>query len=140
MVQRADFMPETRVTLMRNPLRSTHLCLFVFLLVHWAEAQEPRDLKYEKSLSSIATLAPVSKRWALIVGVDQYEDKQITPLNAASNDATALADAFVRYAGFPKEQVIVLASNQSPERQPSRGNMLLRLANLSRLVPRSEER
>ena len=77
-----------------------------------------------------------SKRWALIVGVDSYEDKQISALYAASNDANALADAFTRYAGFPKEQVILLASNQPAERQPTRGNVLLRLANLARLVPK----
>jgi Caspase domain len=121
------------------------LCLCALALISSTEAQKSRDLSYETDSASrsaaeaqapaIANLPPVGKRWALIVGVDQYEDKQITPLYAASNDATALADAFVRYAGFPKEQVIVLASNQPPERQPSRGNLLLRLANLARLVP-----
>jgi uncharacterized caspase-like protein len=83
----------------------------------------------------VAELASAAKRWALIVGVDRYEDKQITGLNAASNDALALADSFVRYGGFPQEQVIVLASNQPAERQPTRGNLLLRLANLARVVP-----
>jgi hypothetical protein len=111
-----------------------------------ATAQPVRDLKYEVDLpersakkpavAAIGQLPAISKRWALIVGVDQYEDKQITPLYAASNDATALAEAFTRYAGFPKEQVILLASNQPEERQPTRGNLLLRLANLARLVPK----
>ena len=111
-----------------------------------AEAQV-RDLRMEKNAPAIergansgatqvAQLPSVSKRWALIVGVDTYEDKQISPLYAASNDANALADAFSRYAGFPKEQVILLASNQPPERQPTRGNVLLRLANLARMVPK----
>jgi hypothetical protein len=97
-----------------------------------------RDLKVEKSpvASAVAHLPPISKRWALIVGVDTYEDKQISPLYAASNDANALAEAFTKYAGFPKDQVIVLASNQPAERQPTRGNVLLRLANLSRIVPK----
>jgi hypothetical protein len=97
-----------------------------------------RDLRVEKSpvASAVAQLPPISKRWALIVGVDTYEDKQISPLYAASNDANALAEAFTKYAGFPKEQVIVLASNQPAERQPTRGNVLLRLANLSRIVPK----
>jgi hypothetical protein len=111
-----------------------------------AQAQV-RDLRFEKNptpvergakadAGHIAQLPGASKRWALIVGVDTYEDRQITPLYAASNDANALADAFTRYAGFPKEQVILLASNQPPERQPTRGNVLLRLANLARLVPK----
>src|SRR5829696_8330026 len=94
-----------------------------------------RDLRLEKekgvaidrgaasATSQVAQLPSASKRWALIVGVDTYEDKQISPLYAASNDANALADSFTRFAGFPKEQVILLASNQPSERQPTRGNV-----------------
>ena len=113
-------------------------------LVGFVAQAQVRDLRLEKNSaaieraaksgpSEIAQLPSASKRWALIVGVDTYEDKQISPLYAASNDANALADAFSRYAGFPKDQVILLASNQPPERQPTRGNVLLRLANLSTL-------
>jgi hypothetical protein len=116
-------------------------------LVGFAAEAQVRDLRIEKNSaaiergaksgpSEIAQLPSASKRWALIVGVDAYEDKQISPLYAASNDANALADAFSRYAGFPKEQVILLASNQPTERQPTRGNVLLRLANLARMVPK----
>ena len=103
-----------------------------------AASAQVRDIRVEKNplASAVAQLPPLSKRWALIVGVDTYEDKQISPLYAASNDAGALAEAFTKYAGFPKEQVIVLASNQPAERQPTRGNVLLRLANLSRIVPK----
>ena len=117
----------------------------VAILCALARAQV-RDLKLEtdspatdrgtKVISrDLVQLPPSSKRWALIVGVDNYDDKQISPLYAASNDANALADSFTRFAGFPKEQVILLASNQPSERQPTRGNVLLRLANLSKLVP-----
>jgi hypothetical protein len=133
---------------MRTALHISEACLCAVVLVSSAAGQPVRDLKYEKaampvdrgagktSKSSVSQLPAVSKRWALIVGVDQYEDRQISPLYAASNDATALADAFTRYAGFPKEQVILLASNQPAERQPTRGNLLLRLANVARLVPK----
>ncbi|MGH9630089.1 MAG: caspase family protein, partial [Bryobacteraceae bacterium] len=85
---------------------------------------------------AVKELPPKSKRWALIIGIDQYNDRQISSLNYASNDAVALADAFSRYAGFPKEQVILLASNQPEERQPTKGNILVRLANVARLVPK----
>ena len=132
---------------MSIPLRSLSACLCSALLLgHSAPAQQVRDLRYEKDTTARGTatvaagttrvLPAISKRWALIVGVDKYEDRQITPLYAASNDATALADAFIRYAGFPKEQVILLASNQAEERQPTRSNLLLRLANLAKLVPK----
>ena len=112
--------------------------LGIAVILPTAANAQVRDIRLEKNplASAVAQLPPLSKRWALIVGVDTYEDKQITPLYAASNDAGALAEAFTKYAGFPKEQVIVLASNQPAERQPTRGNVLLRLANLSRIVPK----
>lgn len=125
----------------------TRICVFAGALLPIALGAQVRDLRLEKNAppvergakanaAQVSQLPSASKRWALIVGVDSYEDKQISALYAASNDANALADAFTRYAGFPKEQVILLASNQPAERQPTRGNVLLRLANLARLVPK----
>lgn len=77
-----------------------------------------------------------AKRWALVIGVDQYNDPQISPLKGAANDAHNLADSLVRYAGFPSDQVILLATDQPLERQPTRLNILRRLSNLSSLVPK----
>jgi uncharacterized caspase-like protein len=71
-----------------------------------------------------------------VVGVDQYQDKQITPLQGAAADAHALADALVKYSGFDPEHVILLATDQPPERQPTKGNILVRLSNISTLIPK----
>lgn len=76
------------------------------------------------------------KRWALVIGIDQYKDRQIGQLGGAVNDAHTLADALVRYAGFPSDQVIILATDQPEERQPTRVNMLRRLSNLAAVVPK----
>ena len=83
----------------------------------------------------VKTLPGSAKRFAVIVGVDQYADTQITTLGGASNDAKTLANALIRYAGFPSEQVTLLASDQPAERQPTRGNILRRLSNLAAVVP-----
>jgi len=83
----------------------------------------------------VKTLPSSAKRFALIVGVDQYADTQITTLGGASNDAKTLANALIQYAGFPGEQVTLLASDQPAERQPTRGNILRRLSNLAAIVP-----
>ena len=77
-----------------------------------------------------------NKRWALIIGVDQYRDAQINALRGSVNDAHALADALVSYAGFPPDQVIVLSTDQPEERQPTRINVLTYLSNLAALVPK----
>jgi hypothetical protein len=93
-----------------------------------------RGLKLGSS-ESVKSLPAKAKRYALIIGVDQYADTQITTLGGASNDAKALANALIRHAGFPGEQVTVLASDQPAERQPTRGNILRRLSNMAAVVP-----
>jgi formylglycine-generating enzyme required for sulfatase activity len=67
--------------------------------------------------------------------VDKYESSRITPLIGASNDATELAAALVKYAGFPAEQVIVLSSNQPDALKPKRNTIIAQLANLNGVVP-----
>ena len=77
-----------------------------------------------------------AKRWALVVGVDRYVDPQISSLRGAANDARTLADALVKYSGFPPDQVVLLATDQPSERQPTRVNLLRRLSNLAAAVPK----
>ncbi|HZE72146.1 MAG TPA: caspase family protein [Pyrinomonadaceae bacterium] len=88
------------------------------------------------SIEPQKTLPAKAKRWALVVGVDKYIDPQITGLRGAANDARTLADALVRYAGFPSDQVILLSTDQPIERQPTRVNLLRRLSNLAAAVPK----
>src|SRR5215218_1100206 len=52
-----------------------------------------------------------SKRWALVIGIDQYEDSQIGTLRGAANDAGNMAEALIRHGGFPPDQVILLTTN-----------------------------
>jgi tetratricopeptide (TPR) repeat protein len=87
-------------------------------------------------LNQITTLPIGPKRWALVIGVDKYMDPQISPLKGSDNDARLIADALVRYAGFPQDQVILLSTAQPMERQPTRVNILRRLSNLSTAVPK----
>lgn len=86
--------------------------------------------------NQISSLPVSAKRWALVIGVDKYQDPQISPLKGSDNDARLIADALVRYAGFPRDQVILLSTDQPAERQPTRVNILRRLSNLSTAVPK----
>ncbi len=95
------------------------------------QSSQSRQLQH---LNTVETWPTKPKRWALVIGVDKYADTQITTLGGSSNDAKAIADALVRYAGFPSDQVILLASDQPAERQPTRGNILRRLSNLASVV------
>lgn len=97
---------------------------------------QPKGRGLGVSNSPVKELPSTSKRYAIVIGVDQYADTQITTLGGASNDAKALATALTQYAGFPAEQVTLLASDQPAERQPTRGNILRRLSNLAAVIPR----
>ncbi len=87
-------------------------------------------------VNQVKELPVRTKRWALVIGVDKYLDPQISPLKGSDNDARLIADALVRYAGFPADQVILLSTEQPLERQPTRVNILRRLSNLSTAVPK----
>ncbi|MGB7923759.1 MAG: caspase family protein [Pyrinomonadaceae bacterium] len=102
-----------------------------------AQAQQGQDDGRGLKLQSgpVKALPGSAKRYALVIGVDQYADTQITTLGGASNDAKALANALVQYAGFPSDQLTLLASDQPAERLPTRGNILRRLSNMAAVVP-----
>lgn len=102
-------------------------------------AQTPRVLAQGGRtirLASVGELPASTKRWALVIGVDEYTDEQITGLRGAANDAQSLASALVSHAGFPADQVIVLATGEPDSRLPTRTNILKRLSNLSAVVPK----
>ena len=101
-----------------------------------ASKGQPNGRGMGVSNTSVKVLPATAKRYAIVIGVDQYADTQITTLGGASNDAKALAKALTQYAGFPAEQVTLLASDQPAERQPTRGNILRRLSNLAAVIPR----
>jgi hypothetical protein len=115
-----------------TPIRNLLILLLLFLP---AQAQTSKRELRVPTKEPVKAIPVSAKRWALVVGVDQYNDSQIAKLDGASNDATMLANALIDYAGFPKDQVLLLTSAQPIDSQPSRGNILRRLANLDGIVP-----
>jgi len=101
-----------------------------------AQNQSTQPASAASQLDQIKSLPASGKRWALVIGVDKYVDPQISPLKGSDNDARMISDALVRYAGFPQDQVILLSTSQPIERQPTRVNILRRLANLSTTIPK----
>src|SRR5262245_62067211 len=85
--------------------------------------QNPSPSRGMSLTGPVKDLPAKAKRWALVIGVDQYRDGNISPLRGAANDANKLSKALVDYAGFPKDQVILLATDQPEERQPTRVNI-----------------
>jgi hypothetical protein len=105
------------------------------LLALTALAQTDQRGLHVKPSETVSALPGSEKRWALIIGIDGYEDPQINKLEAASNDAKELAAALISYGGFAREQVIILTSDGPARNRPSRGNILRRLSNFKGVVP-----
>jgi uncharacterized caspase-like protein/tetratricopeptide (TPR) repeat protein len=89
-----------------------------------------------KASPAVNTWPGATKRYALLIGIDQYKDRDITPLNYASKDAENLANVLVEFAGFPKDQVVLLTSNQSEDFKPSRSTIAFHLNRLLKQVPK----
>jgi hypothetical protein len=126
-----------------DPLKKSIIIAFTLLLLPMLfpyrllsiQKQGEAQSRQLQQLEVIRAWPTSAKRFALVIGVDQYADTQITTLGGASNDARSLAEALGRYAGFPQDQITLLASDQPAERQPTRGNILRRLSNLAAVVP-----
>jgi len=105
-------------------------------LISRAQTQKDgRGLKVTPA-KPIESLPTGAKRYALVIGVDEYEDSQINKLEGASNDAKAIVEALVQYAGFPRDQVRLLTADQPNERRPTRNKILRQLSNLRGAVPK----
>ncbi|MGH8693757.1 MAG: SUMF1/EgtB/PvdO family nonheme iron enzyme [Burkholderiales bacterium] len=77
-----------------------------------------------------------AKRYALLVGVNSYDDPQITPLAGPSNDVRSLEDSLVQYGGFDRDRIVRLSTDQpDANRKPTRGNILRSLSNVLKAVP-----
>lgn len=71
-----------------------------------------------------------AEQWALLVGVDQYEDvNHISPLSTADADAKALAKVLTDVRGVPATNIQVLVS--SGQRKPTRANIIEALSRLA---------
>jgi uncharacterized caspase-like protein len=69
-------------------------------------------------------------RWALLIGINEYEREDVTPLKYAVQDVHCLASALKGACGFPDAQVLVLTSD-SPSERPTRGNIARRFSYLA---------
>jgi hypothetical protein len=114
----------------------TALALLSVLGSSLSAQTQTKSRQLDRPTDSVKSWPIKAKRWALVIGVDQYRDGQINALKGSVNDAHNLANALVSYAGFPQDQVIVLTTDQPEERQPTRINILTYLSNLASLVPK----
>lgn len=70
---------------------------------------------------------PLENKWALIVGINNYDSDQINPLKYAVADAKAIYDILTdeKRRGFPKAQTFLITDET--EKKPTRNNILEQL-------------
>ncbi|HEY7182773.1 MAG TPA: caspase family protein, partial [Blastocatellia bacterium] len=120
-------------------------------VISLSAASGPRQLREEalarlKSLSTtdrpclagrtelLDELPAEEKRFALVIGVEDYLDERAGRFNYAASDARAVAETLDRHAGFRHDRIVLLATGEPADRQPLRSVILRSLANLPSLV------
>ena len=82
---------------------------------------------------TVASPAPAGMRWALVIGIDHYEDATINDLQYCVADAKAMARALVDIGGFAPEQVYAMTSESArPVDRPTNLGIFKRLDFLAR--------
>ena len=74
----------------RNAALLFFLTAFVIVSFHSDVGAQDQSQIRERTLTragSVSSLPPQNKRWAILIGVDRYEDSNISPLKGAANDA-----------------------------------------------------
>jgi len=75
-----------------------------------------------------AELAPEGERWAVVIGINDYQD--LGKLTTARNDAKALAQVLVESGGFAENRVILMTDDApEPQNKPTMGALKKRLEN-----------
>src|ERR1700754_1768858 len=118
--------PTLRMAIASILLGSFYLSNSPLFLAQAKEQSDNREIR-RQSYRTVSSLPNSAKRYALIIGIDDYDSAQINRLEGASNDAKSLADVLIKSAGFPSEQVILLTADQPVQRRPTRNNILGRL-------------
>lgn len=74
----------------------------------------------------LASPVLAGEKWALLVGVDEYETRQITPLNYAVRDVTAVAKV-LEQTGVPKNNIFLMTDKGAGRSLATGTNIIWRL-------------
>jgi hypothetical protein len=80
--------------------------------------------------SSVVELPPARNRYAILIGVDAYDNKNIDSLGDPSHDVEILRDTLEKYAGFRDDHVIVLSTKSKESDRPTRNRILVALSSM----------
>ncbi len=100
-----------------------------------AIAADPIRAAADPRATQVQPPARSGERWALLIGVDRYDDPAIRPLRFAGADVSAVGRRLVQL-GYTENQVVVMTTADSRNAAPTRANVLARLRSmLSQMRP-----
>ena len=98
-----------------------------------AQSRGKRGIETKKT--DINSLPGAAKRWALIIGIDKYDDPDINSLGGAVKDAKTLKQALIDQCSFAEDHVILLTSDsRDKESKPTKSNIIDKLSGLDKEV------
>lgn len=81
------------------------------------ETKSPSSSPTPSSPTAISSSARIRDKWALVVGISQFQDKRIPSLKYAAKDARDFRDFLVKEANFAPDHVRLLLNEKATERQ-----------------------
>ncbi len=108
--------------------------------------QEMATVVYARPTAASAAVAPgaapaparvVGERWAVVIGVGQYDNRAIPRLRYATADAEAVYQTLIGTAGFKKSNVLLLTDRT--EQRPTLRNLRQALGTFLRRQPKKED-
>ena len=116
-------------SLMRRSSTFLLLLFLAMLPVQFLSHQAPQA-------AEVKELPQASERYALLVGIDDYEDPNISSFKGGPvNDVNKMRDTLVKYAGFSEDNIIVLSTKSSKGPRPTRTEILRALSKMKKMVP-----
>ena len=104
--------------------------LFVFIAVYGSLAQNPPNQDRAFGVRTTSGNASKGKTFALLIGVNKYDSRDVIDLNFCVQDVKGLAEALKRM-GVPEKNIIVMCDGAEYDLQPRRGRIFKQLADIT---------
>lgn len=114
---------------------TARLCCLLALLMMLAAAAVPPPPAAAQSGATTPVAGKNGTKWALLVGVADYENDGVTDLEFTVRDVKAVSQALTGTAGFPADNVFTLTSDvENGPNRPTHLNVLKRLDMLAQRI------
>ena len=101
-----------------------------------SKPQTLADLKLP--LASVISLAstPIQRKWAILIGANEYHDHAINPLRFCANDTKSLREVLVQpdRGGYDETEALLLTDGNEQDFLPTRSNIMFRVSSVAKMA------